>query len=172
MRGWFGLLQLIAVDIDTFRGVIFIVHHTGVASYAVTPSSTKNRSSFPVIVILAIVFIGGLVIAQTPFHRTIMLSARSGGLPPAFTGVYGHPLRTPPPPDMYHGQIASLIPGGFVLSDEDNGTTTVILTPDTRLPYGENFLRWASASWWSGMRSTTGMVQAFGVREIDEYPAQ
>lgn len=72
---------------------------------------------------------------------------------------------------MYHGEIVSLMPGGFLLGDEDSGTTTVILTPDTRLPYGENFTVGERVVV-VGDASATGTIRAFGVREIDEYPSQ
>jgi len=168
VRGWFSLLHSLPWLLILFVAIFIVILELLVRRYTLV---YKKPLVISVIAILAIVFLGGLAIAQTPFHRTLMLTARAGGLPLGLTQMYGHPLRMPPASDMYHGEIISLMPNGFLLSDEDNGTTTVLLTPDTRLPYGEDFTVGERVVV-VGDAAATGTIRAFGVREIDEYPSQ
>ena len=168
-RGWFGLLHSLPWILILFVAIFILILELLVRRYTFV---YKKPLVISIVVILALVFLGGLAIAQTPLHRTLMLSARRGDLPPVLNAMYGHPLRTPPPGDMYNGKIVGLLKSGFVIVDEGGaGTTTVIVTPDTRLPYGEDFTLGERVVV-VGDSSATGTVQAFGVREIDEYPSQ
>jgi hypothetical protein len=168
-RGWFGLLHSLPWLLILFVAIFIVILELLVRRYTFV---YKKPLVISVIVILALVFLGGLAIAQTPLHRMLMLSARRGSLPPELSAMYGHPLRTPPPSDMFNGQIVGLSKSGFVIVDEGGaGTTTVVLTPETRLPYGEDFTLGERVVV-VGDVSATGTVRAFGVREIDEYPNQ
>lgn len=166
-RGWFGLLHSLPWLLILLVLIFVVILELLVRRYTLV---YKKPLIISVVVILGIVFLGGLVIAQTPLHRILMLSARHGSLPPGVGAMYGHPLRQPSPADMYHGQIIQLMQSGFLIVDEDGaGTTTVIIAPQTRLPYGENFVVGERVVV-VGDSVASGTVQAFGVREIDEYP--
>jgi len=165
-RGWFSLLLslpwLLILLTLLFAGILELL----VRRYAFVYKKPLLMSVFG---ILAIIFLGGFFIA--PLHHVMMLSARKGQLPPPLMLLYRGPLRMPPPSDTYHGEIVTLTSSGFVMADEDHGTTTVTITPQTRLPYGENFTTGERVVV-IGDSGATGTVQAFGIREIDEYPEQ
>ena len=113
--------------------------------------------------IVFLIVLGGMLLPLSPLHRS-MGDANS---PIGF--LYRSPLRMPRPDDAYHGSIIAFVPRGFVMTDEDGaGTTTVYITPKTRLPYGDNF-EVGERIVVIGDREGTGTVEAFGVREIDEY---
>jgi len=171
-RGWLTLLRSLPWLLIGFVVIFFVILEYLVKRYAFV---YKKPLLLSVSGILCIVFIGGVAIARTPLHHTMLVSARHGFLPAPLSALYGHPLRQTSPDDMYHGQIVDVIQGGFVLVDEDtedgHGTTTVLLTPRTRLPYGEDFTLGERVVV-VGDEVATGTIQAFGVREIDEYPNQ
>lgn len=162
-RGWFSLLQslpwLLISLVLLFAGILELL----VRRYAFVYKKPLLMSVFG---ILGIIFLGGFFIA--PLHHGVMLSIRRGEQPSPVVMLYRGPLRIPPPPDTYHGQIIALTDGGFVMTDEDHGTTTVSITPKTRLPYGENFTAGERVIV-IGDSGATGTIRAFGIREIDEY---
>lgn len=162
-RGWFSLLQslpwLLIVLMLLFVGVLELL----VRRYAFV---YKKPLLLSVLCVLGVIFLGGFFIA--PLHHGVMLSVRRGEMPAPIVLLYRGPLRSPPPSDTYHGEIVALTSAGFVMADEDHGTTTVTITPQTRLPYGENFTAGERVVV-IGDSGATGTVQAFGIREIDEY---
>lgn len=120
--------------------------------------------------ITACILAGGVLIAQTPLHRALMLSAKRGELPPPIGMMYGTPLLSFRPDDVYHGRVVSVVKGGLVIADEDRAaTTSVLLTPQTRLPFGATFAL-GTRIVVVGDIVATGTVRAFGVCGIDEYP--
>jgi hypothetical protein len=163
LRGWWVLLRRIPWLLVLFIAAFIAVLEILVRRYAFVYRKPLLAS---VLVILALVFLGGFAIEQTPFHPELDLSARRGQLPPPFGMVYRGPLRMPRPDDSYHGEIVNLTQNGFVIFDEDDaGTTTVVVTPGTRFPYGADFSPGQRVIV-VGDRIATGTVQAFGISEI------
>lgn len=162
-RGWFSLLQslpwVLIVLTMMFAGILELL----VRRYAFV---YKKPLLISVLGILGTIFVGGFFIA--PLHHDVALSAHRGELPPPVVMLYRGPLRIPPPDDRYHGEILTVMQSGLVIYDEDHGTTTVLITPQTRLPYGENFIAGERVVI-IGDTDATGTVRAFGIREIDEY---
>ena len=164
-RGWWVLLRRIPWLLVLFIAAFVVVLEVLVRRYSFVYRKPLLAS---VLVILALIFLGGFVIEQTPLHPGLALSAGRGQLPPPFMMMYHGPLRMPRPADSFHGEILSLTKDGFVIFDEDDaGTTTVLVTPRTRFPYGADFS--------PGQRVivvgdivATGTVQAFGISEIEE----
>lgn len=163
--GWWVLLHSLPWLLIILLIIFVVVLEWLVRQYAFV---YKKPLIVSLIGIVAVIFVGGFLISQTPFHRTLMLSARRGLLPPALMFIYRGPLEAPPPGDVYRGEILSTGHNGFLMMDEGGaGTTSVILTPQTRLPYGEDFSPGERVLVVGDMAS--GSVEAFGVREIDEY---
>jgi len=120
------------------------------------------------VIIVVVIFLGGCLIAATPFHRQMAFYADHHELPPPLAFVYGTPFRAPPPPDVYHGVILATTTDGFVIVDKNGaGTTTVIVDGRTRLPDGVDFSVGTPVVV-VGDRLGSSTVQAFGVRESDE----
>jgi hypothetical protein len=136
--------------------------------------SFAYRSSLTVSLggILLLVFVGGFALAQTSFHRRMEFAAHHGNLPPPIGILYGNAFRQRPPGDMYRGVIVAQKQGGFVMIDPDgNATSTVEITPKTRLPYGEDFTPGQMVIV-IGDPDGTGTVRAFGIRTIEEARIQ
>lgn len=93
-----------------------------------------------VISILLIVIVGGYAIERTRVHDMLLHQARlpGGDLPPPIANMYRDGAQHVP--GVFHGTILSIIPGGFLLTDENlGGTTTVFLSHSTIVTPGAKF---------------------------------
>ena len=162
MRGWFDLLRSIPIYL-----LILLAIFTGVLDTLVRRYSFAYRrpllASLGAIVL--IVFVSGFIVAQTSFHHSLAYEARQGRLPPPFGAWYGH-HQHPHPEDMYRGSIVSTSSNGFIIKLDDESTTTVVLTPHTRLPFGADFAP-GDMLVVIGDAMGTGTIRAFGILEID-----
>jgi hypothetical protein len=165
LRGWFVLLHGLPWLLIFLLVIFVILLELLVRRYAFVYRKPMLASIVGIVVLIAV---GGLLIAQTPFHRQLFLSARHEGLPPPIGMLYGHAMRPPRGGEVYHGTITSMTSSGFVLSDiEGEGTTTIVITPQTRLPYGADFVL-GDMVVVVGDETATNTVQAFGISEIGE----
>ncbi len=161
-RGWFELLRMLPWFLFLFILVFVVALEVLVRRFAFVYKKPLLTSS---LAILTFIVVAGVFISLTPLHRGFMFSARHGQLPAPFEMLFA----PPPPPDLYRGTIVDVGPSTFTLSDEGRvGTTTFVITPRTRLPYGSNF-KVGERVVVIGDTNASGTVRAFGVREIDEY---
>ncbi len=87
-------------------------------------------------------------------------------LPPPLDAPYDHTMRTAPS-DLYRGTILTITNTGFIMTDLNGaGTTTVVVSRHTRLPYGDAFKVGADVVV-VGDRTGTSTIDAFGVRGIE-----
>ena len=164
-RGWFSLLRSIPWLLILFS-VVFI----GILEILVRRYSFVYRKPLLLSIgaILVIILVGGFAIATTSFHRQMEIEALHHQLTGPLALAYGAPFRMPPPPDVYHGTILATTSQGFTINDENGaGTTTVLVTSDTHLPYGENFSVGSDVVV-MGDTVASDTVQAFGVLEVDQ----
>jgi hypothetical protein len=164
MRGWWTLVRGLPWLLILLLILFVLFLQLLVRRYAFVYQKPLLAS---VLGILFVIFAGGFAIAQTPMHRFLALSARHGDLPPPLGFWYGDTFRAPPPPELYRGVIIAMNQHQLILVDPAAGTTTVILTPRTRLPYGSDFSVGTSVVV-VGDPIATGTIQAFGIREMDE----
>ncbi len=122
--------------------------------------------------ILILVAVGGFALAQTSIHRRLAYEARHGSLPMPVGFWYGDPFRIRRPDDMYRGVIISRLIADssgnsrILIVDPEAGTSTIVITAKTRLPYGEDFSP-GDMIVVMGDTVSTGTVQAYGVRVIE-----
>jgi hypothetical protein len=165
VRGWFALLHSLPWLLITLIIMFTLLLEILVRKYSFV---YRKPLIVSVLAITALIALCGFAIAQTPFHHNMLMQSRHGGGMPFLGMFYGPQIRPPHEGDVYHGEIVGVFNGGFVLSDIDGeGTTTVYVSPRTRLPYGADF---APGDYVVvvGDGSASGTVQAFGIREIEE----
>lgn len=164
-RGWSDLLTGVSWRLVPLILLFIVVLELVVRRYRFV---YKQPLLLSVLGILILVTVGGILIGQTPFHRQILISARHGELPPPMRFVYDDGALRPPPGELYRGTIISMGTSSFVISNANRpGTTTVLLSPRTRLPYGGDFGIGGMVVV-IGDPMSTGTVRAFGVQEIGE----
>lgn len=114
------------------------------------------------VVLVLFSFVGGILIE--PLHHRIGRFARDDMLPPVLNGMYQPPFHLHDP-SVERGVIIAGDARIFVMLTDD-GTTTVRVSPHTRLPRGSDFAVGDTVIV-MGDRSATGTIEAFGIRELD-----
>lgn len=163
LRGWFALVHELPWLIILLVLLFIVILEILVSRFRFV---YKKPLVFSLGGIVALAFLGSFAIAQTPLHRGLLMRARHGDLPPPMDSVYG---RLPPPRgEIYHGTITELTERGFIVTDIGSGaTTSIVLTPRTRLPRGSDFSEGDTVVV-IGDRAPAGEVIAFGAMEADE----
>ncbi|HTR18484.1 MAG TPA: hypothetical protein VMH91_00690 [Candidatus Paceibacterota bacterium] len=163
MRGLFAFFAALPLILITLLVLFLVILEILVRRYRV---GYRTPLLVSVLAILVIVVCGGYALERTRIHAGLLHDARlPGGLPPPLDVIYR--VGAEHVPGIYHGTIVSMIPGGFLLADENEaGTTTVILGPSTRLPLGGGFDVGDTVVVFGDQAS--GTVHAFGVREVGD----
>ena len=161
MRGLFAFFAALPLILIVLLVLFVVVLEVLVRRYRV---GYRTPLLVSVVAILLIVVLGGYAIERTRIHEELSQQARGpGGLPAPFQMMYGPGAQRVP--DIYHGTIVAMIPGGFLLADENGaGTTTILIDPSTRLPLGDGFGTGDQVVVFG--EESSGTVHAIGVREI------
>lgn len=161
LRGWVSLIQSLPWLLFVLLLVFVLVLEVLVRRYAFVYKKPLVTS---VLGIFAVVIAGGFLIGLTPLHSRMAHFDRNGMLPPPLDGLYRQPSigRSP---DLFRGTIVSA-GNGRILVHGGEGTTTVLLDPRTRLPYGSAFSA-GDLIIVIGDYVSTGTIHAFGIREVD-----
>lgn len=164
-RGWFDLLHSLPLLLLLLIALFALVLELLVRRYAFVYKTSLLTS---LCMLLLIVVVGGYAIAQTPLHHRMADLREQHGLPPPFDSLYGEPFRAQRPPDVYRGVVIAISDHQFILQDLDtNATTSILITPRTRLPYGGAFAV-GDMVFVMGDRTSSSSVEAFGIRQITE----
>lgn len=163
-EGWLTFLWAIPLPVVLF-GLIFVV----VLQFLLKKLDLGYRHSVVAIFsgLAALSLMGALIAAQTSLHHRFERESHHKGGPLSFMEMwYGKPDGRRAPPGMYRGTIVSSGLGEIVIAiPGTGGTTTVIITPRTRLPSGSDFAQGDTLVVMGDLVST-GTVRAFGIREV------
>jgi hypothetical protein len=165
-RGWFDFFRSLPWLVVALLGVFVFVLEVLVRRHAFVYKKSLLVSALGIVLVICA---GGFVIAQTSLHRGLAFLARSGQLPPPIRQWYRPPFRMHPD-DVYRGVILSIHKDGFTIADYGAGTTTVVITPQTRLPEGADFVPGDMVVVIGDRSAATDTVSAFGVREVEKEP--
>ena len=163
-RGWFELLHSLPWLLILLILIFIVLLEILVRRYAFVYKKPLLTSF---LVIVLVMCLGGVAIARTSFHHHLEMYARHGQLPPPMGMWYQKPFRTQHSPDMFRGVILGTTTGGLVIFDPDVGTSTILIGPRTRRPYGEDFAE-GELIIVVGDAVSTGTIRAYGLREIEE----
>lgn len=163
MRGLFAFFAALPLILILLLMLFVVVLEILVRRYRV---GYRTPLLVSVIAILLIVVIGGYALERTRIHQQLLHQAQMpGGLPPPLSIIYRQGAERVP--GIYHGTIVAMIPGGFLLLDDNGaGTTTVLIDPSTQLPSGGNFSAGEEVVVFG--QSASGTVHAFGVRQVPD----
>ena len=164
-RGWFLFPESISVTL-VFLGALFaFILERLLHRY---PIGYRTPVLLSVGAIVSTVFLCGFLISLTPLHSILSHSSRRGELPAPINFWYGDMVRRPHPSDVHRGVIVSRTTHTLVITDPDgDGTWPVVISRQTRLPYGEGF-ELGDMVLVIGDLDASGTIQAFGVRMIEE----
>lgn len=123
---------------------------------------------YSALVLVLIVTIGGIAVAQTPFHGGLMKQARDNHLPIAepLYNNFGMMRRE----GMHTGSIKEVNENGFILSSRRGDQLQIIVTPETQLPTGYDLIEGDMVVIMGERDNST--IQALGIREIEAMPGE
>ena len=161
LRGWFSFLYSLPWMLMVLLALFVLILEILVRQYAFVYKKPLITS---VLGIVGIVLVGGFLITLTPLHNRMAHFDHDGMLPPPLNGLY----RQPPlgrSPDLYRGMIVAITSGQVVAINRE-GTTTILIDPRTRLPYGSTFDS-GDLVIVIGDYVATGTLHAFGIRTVE-----
>ncbi len=119
---------------------------------------------YSALAILALALVGGLLLARTSLHRRLFHAAQQHhllfgeGLYQQFGGQQFGNIRP--------GKITELTANGFVMTDRRGQVVTVMITPQTRLPFDKEFSVGDVVVVFGDQATST--VEALGVRKVGD----
>ena len=156
-RGWFAFFHSMPWLLLALLALFLALLEVLVRRYRFVYQKSLMTSALGIIFIAVF---GGYALAQTSLHRQFM---------PRHGGGFFRIMLAPPHGETYRGDVLYVIDRGFVIYDDNgSGTTTIMVTRHTRLPYGADFSTGTPVVV-VGDRVSTGTVEAFGVREVDNW---
>lgn len=159
--GWYAFFVSLPWLLIFFLVLFVVVLEVLVHRYAF---AYRRPLLYSALAIAILAVLGGQLVAVTPLHRRMFISAQHGGLPVAgrFYRHYGRPHSR----NIHPGVISELTPQGFVMQNRLGESLTVILTRRTRLPLGADFFAGDGVVVFGDRDDHT--VHALGVRKVRE----
>lgn len=161
-RGWFDILRSAPLYIIGLIAVCALLINLLARHFAF---AYRRPLTVSLGAVLLITLVGGLLVGATPLHSELRRSAEHGYLPPPFDVPYRHDMRPPPPADFHKGVVLLRDGPTLYLRNTEGGTTTVHISPRTRLPFGADLEPGDTVIVIGD--DASGTIEAFGLREID-----
>ncbi len=163
MRGWLLFLRSLPLLLMLVAGIFIVVLEMLVRKYSF---AYRKPLLYSISAVLLLVLLGSAFVA--PMHRGLFQSAQENKLPMmgVFYKNFGPPQRSK---EVHRGEvIGKSLDGGLQMQDVFGGTSTVVVYPETRLPYGADF-EMGDTIVVFGKKDGTGAIRAFGIREIGDF---
>lgn len=119
---------------------------------------------YSLLAIILIALIGGFIIEKTPLHPKLLLQAREGKLPLA--GPVYRDFGMSMFHDVQRGVVEEVSENSFRIRALDGRLLTVVLSSDTRFPFGTEVKEGDTVVVMGEREDDT--VRAFGIRKIDD----
>jgi hypothetical protein len=160
--GWFAFFHRLPWVLIGFVALFVLVLEVLVRRYAFAYQRPLLASA---LWIMGIVLTGGAVISATHFQNQLFNVARRSGLP-LIGGMYSR-FGVPRFDDIRRGQILLISSDTLLIQDDDGDTSTIVITPGTRLPLGDGFSVGDTVVVF-GPPGINGIVPAFGIQRVVE----
>ncbi len=115
--------------------------------------------------IVVVIFVGGVIVNQTPLHQRLMRSADDENLP--FAGRMYRAYGRPRLPQVHAGIVTGLNDDGCDMEDLRGDTLSVFITPQTRMPVGMPLLIGDHIVVIGQRFNDT--IRAFGIRKVLDW---
>ena len=160
--GWFAFFRRLPWVLITLAFIFIVILEVLVRRYAFAYQRPLLAS---VLWIVGIVLVGGATISVTRFHNQLFAVARRNSLP-VIGGMYQQ-FGMPRFDDIHRGVVLQMTNGAFLLQEDDGDTSTIIITPGTRLPLGDGFAVGDTVVVF-GPPGIDGIIPAFGIQQVQE----
>jgi hypothetical protein len=159
LRGWVRFLTALPWLLIVFSLVFMGILEVLVRRYSIAYSRPLLVSLGGIIVVAVA---GGCIVARTTFHRQLFVRAQQHHLPmlgERFYRGFGSARFT----DLQRGVIVATTSEGFEITNPWGEQVRVVITPQTRLPFDDEF---APGKMVLIFGDGTSTVRAFGIRAI------
>jgi hypothetical protein len=119
---------------------------------------------YSILGIIALVFLGSFVINQTKIHPCLFQKAQERNLPVA--GKFYRDFGAGKFRNAHRGVVSETTEKGFKIETPRNETLNIIITPETRFPFGKDIEENDNVMILGERDNCT--VRAFGVRKVDD----
>ena len=160
-RGWFAFFGSLPWILVLLSAAFIVILEILVRRYAF---AYRRPLLYTALAIILIAIAGGTLVSQTRLHGRLFQYAREDRLPVPFAGRMYRGFGGQRFMDIHRGAILEVGEGGFVLDDVRGGTSSIAVSPMTRMPpdgplsAGESVIIF-------GEREGE-IIRAFGVRRI------
>lgn len=164
-RGWYAFLISFPWLLIGASAIFFIILEVLVRRYAF---AYKRPLLFSLLGIVILVFVGVIIVDLTHVQGRFSRFTEEHRVP--FARDFYHRFGPPRFGNIHKGDITEITPVGFLMSESEEGgeSFSVIITPQTRLPFGAGFSIGDAVVVFGDRESST--IQAFGVRKVaNEY---
>jgi len=160
--GWYSFFR----SLPWFLILLLVIFMVIIGVLAKRYSFVYERPSLYLFIgIVAFVALGGFLIVQVPFHRSLFDSARHGNLP--ILGGFYRGFGMQHFGDIHRGTIIGTTTNGFIIQDNGGQTSTIFsnaqmhFQPNGVFGIGNNVVVF-------GERSPSGTINAQGIQPIDQ----
>lgn len=130
-RGWYDIFRAAPLYIIVLVAIFALLLNIVVRHFAF---AYRRPLVLSLGVVLLVTFAGGVLVGVTPFHRELHRQVRGGPLGFPYEGAMPSP-----PDDVFRGVVVSREGGIILIRDPQGATSTILITRDTHLPFGEDF---------------------------------
>lgn len=163
-RGWYDFFASLPWVLILLAVVFIVILELLVRHYSF---AYRRPLLYSVLGIVLVVFAGGIMLEHTPLHGRLFRYARENRLPPPMGHFYrGFGMQRFN--DVHRGTVVSSTDRGFIMEDVRGETSTVVISPRTRLPLGADFAVGDTVVVFGEQDGTA--IRAFGIREVDAEP--
>lgn len=160
LRGVWAFLRTLPFILILLTILFIVILEVMVRKYSF---AYRKPLLYSALAIILVVLIGGALAA--PLHRELFRSARDDNSP-----VLGNIYRGLGPQhlsDIRRGEVVASTTDGFLMEDVFRGTSTVVITSQTRLPLGADFAPGDTVVVFGDM-NPSGTIKAYGIREVGD----
>ncbi len=140
--------------------VLFIILEFLVKRYSF---SHRRPLIYSIFVIVFVISLGGFITARTSFHRDLYERAEKDNLP--ILGQFYRGVALQRFDEIHRGFIIKITESGFLLGNPFNETLEIIIGPETRFPFGVDFVEGDEVVVFG--KRDDDVIHAFGIRQID-----
>lgn len=161
LPGWFAFFTHLPIFLIFLLIIFLIVLELLVRHYAF---AYRRPLLYSALGILILITIGGIVLANTSLHRDLSRGAKKNQ--GSFAGGFYRQFDQQNFRDVHRGAIIEFIGNGFEIKNRREETLMIIVTPQTRLPYGADFSIGDIVVVFGDRDGD--IVRAFGIQEVGE----
>lgn len=159
--GWYALFNALPWVLITLSGLFVVLLASLATRYQF---GYKWPLLYSLLGIVFLILAVSFLFVQTTFSDVLFASSLSRQIP--LLGEYYPGVGVLSPNNVHRGEIAQIMPGGFIVEGIFGGTSTIVIASETDM-MPEGGLKIGDIVVIFGNRSMTGTIEAVGIEKLD-----